>query len=270
MNNIESNNNNIINFKKKKIDSNYLTPLTKEEEELLYLINKSSIANKILLADLDIFKYNEFDLLKKRNLKHEKNNQKLLAQIGIISNKIYKEKSPEIVRNRQLFHDLLYNNTDNNDNSFLEKNKNYKNKVNKSQSIKKGLLPKIIKSEKSEKKLLNQINYSKKRVITNNNENIISNSENNNNIEGISLANAINNIEDIDKDKNKNKKFYYVFKNNKNIKKKLLPPINKQLFKLHRLKLNVNNIIDPTDQKHEDMMNMYKEIEYKNKHRFVV
>ena len=259
MNNIESNNNNIINLKKKNTNNNYSKQLTKEEEDLLYIINKSSLANKIIMTDLDLFKYNEFDFLKKRNLMHEKNNQKLLAQVGIISNKIYKDISPERGRNRKLLHDLLFNYSDNNDNSFLENNKKYKNKINKSQSIKKGFLPKIFNSEPSEKRI-NHINYSNKRILTNNKEI--------NNIEGISFTNDINNIED--KDKNKNKKYYYVIKNNKNIKKQLLPPINKQLFKLHRLKLNVDNIIDPTDQKHEDMMKMYKEIEFKNKNRFVI
>ena len=58
--------------------------------------------------------------------------------------------------------------------------------------------------------------------------------------------------------------------NNINDKKQQLPPVNKFKWNYHKLKLNKNNAIGHTDQKHEEMMKLYKELEYKKKNRFVI
>jgi len=253
MDNYELNHNKII-LKNRIIP---VLSLSKEEEELLYLFKKNNLANKISMTDLSLLNYNQFNRLKKNNVKYE-NNQKLLNQIEDMYSKIYREKP---LKKQELLHNMLYNNSEN-DNSYSEK----KNIFKKQNSIKKKLLPKLITPELSQPKNLKKKNNSRKAILL---SNIYTNNEINDANEA-SFPNSNNNSED------KNKKCYYIIKSNKNINdnrqkgKEQLPPINKFRFKFHKLKLNINNEIDFSDQQHEDMMKMYKEIEYKNKNKFFV
>lgn len=51
-------------------------------------------------------------------------------------------------------------------------------------------------------------------------------------------------------------------------KKFILPPISHFKFKIHRIKLNINNDIDKNEE--EKMMKLYKELEFQNKNKFVI
>ena len=141
MDNYELNHNKII-LKNRIIP---VLSLSKEEEELLYLFKKNNLANKISMTDLSLLNYNQFNRLKKNNVKYE-NNQKLLNQIEDIYSKIYREKP---LKKQELLHNMLYNNSEN-DNSYSEK----KNIFKKQNSIKKKLLPKLITPELSQPKNL--------------------------------------------------------------------------------------------------------------------
>ena len=233
---------------------------SREEKELIYLMKKYNFANNIAQTELDLNNYNY--PLKKKKSKHEINNQRLLDQVELVYNKIYKEKPIIKSQNKKLLHDMLFNFTENEENSFIEKQKLFRKKTDNN-SIKKNFLPKLITSEQRMK------NNSKRILLTNNNANI--------NINKIKDDEKINERSFSYSNKNiieeNNKRYYLIRGNNKidnNVKKTKLPPINRFAFKFHKLKLSVNNEIDHTDQKHEDMMKMFKEIEFKNKNRFFV
>ena len=63
-----------------------------------------------------------------------------------------------------------------------------------------------------------------------------------------------------------NKKCYYFMKTEKN--KIVLPPINQFKFKVHKLKLKVDNNEDKEQE--EKMMKLYKELEIINKNKFFI
>ena len=159
---------------------------------------------------------------------------------------------------------MLYNKSEN-ENYYIEKN----NKFKRHNSIKKKLLTNIFSSELSQPKNINKKSYSKKAIFSNNNYSHIY-SNNYNEIYDMNAPFSNQNINNLNSE-DKNKK-YYIIKSNKNIHNKRgeLPPINSFRFKFHKLRLNVNNEIDYTDQQHEEMMKQYKEIEFKNKNRFFV
>ena len=48
----------------------------------------------------------------------------------------------------------------------------------------------------------------------------------------------------------------------------ILPPINKFKYNVKKIKLNINNDLDKSEE--EKMMNLYKELEFQNKFKFVV
>ena len=48
----------------------------------------------------------------------------------------------------------------------------------------------------------------------------------------------------------------------------ILPPINRFKYNVKKLKLNINNDLDKSEE--EKMMNLYKELEFQNKFKFVV
>lgn len=258
MNNKESNLNFIINSKINNLKNFPMIPLSRDEKELIYLMKKYNFSNKIVMTEFDLFKYNE--PLKKINSKHELNNKKLLDQVDLIYNKIYKEKIPQKSQSRKILHDMLFNYSENNENSHINKRILFQNKIDESQNpVRKKILPKLFSSELS-RKIFN-LNLPKENLIINNNSNNI---DENNIFNGNSFSHSNNSLD-------KNKKFYYLSKPNKNNKKKKLTPINRRFhFKCHKLKLNVNNDVDYSDQKHEEMMKMYKEIEYRNKNRFMI
>ena len=233
---------------------------SREEKELIYLMKKYNFANNIAQTELDLINYNY--PLKKKKSKHEINNQRLLDQVELVYNKIRKENPIIKSQNRKFLHDMLFNFTENEENSFMEKQKLFRKKP-EIKSIKKNFLPKLITSEQRMK------NNSKKILLTNNNANSNRNKiKDDDKINERSFSYSNKNIIE------ENNKIYYLLKgNNKidnNVKKMKLPPINRFRFKFQKLKLSVNNEIDHTDQKHEDMMKMYKEIEFKNKNRFFV
>ena len=63
-----------------------------------------------------------------------------------------------------------------------------------------------------------------------------------------------------------NKKCYYFMKTEKD--KMILPPINQFKYKVHRLKLKVNN--NENKEQEERMMKLYKELEIINKNKFFI
>lgn len=215
--------------------------LSKEDEELFDLIRNYNILNSLANRDLN----------SKKN-KQEKNKIKLVDQIGAISNKILSEKTQEEKNQEKLINDLLYQNDFK---YILEKRREKYNHLDKSQSsVRRKLLPKLSPQNRS-----NQLNKSKKDILMY--SGIIA--EENYERERASFYDLINS------DK-KNKNYYLLFRNNINCKKQQLPPVNKFKWNYHKLKLDINNAIDPSDQKHEEMMKLYKEMEYKNKNRFVI
>ena len=258
---------NIIYNKNSKIKS-----LSKDEEELLYLLNKNNYSNIISNTELNIIKlsHNENSENKSRNnIKREKYNDNLVNQIGEVSNKINYVKSLQELKREKMYNDILFNNSQNdkNDNNFvgnsyLDKNKISKSKIQiiKSQSsVKNKLLPKLFN--------YNLLIRSKK---LNSKKNIFENNSNNPKLKNrkfdidwvtISKTNA-------NSDRNY-KKNYYVITSKKNLKSKL-PPINRFKLNIHNMKLKVNNEIDHSDKYHEDMMKLYKQLEYQNKNRFVI
>ena len=234
--------------------NNHIIPLSKEEEELLYLIKKSNFVNKISITEFDLFKLNDDNLLNKEMNKRRKDNEKLVNQIELVYNKINKDKPHEESKRKRLMHEMLFNIPKDCDRH--KRNKNDGNQISK-----KNLLPKLFSSEMSQQKKSNKLNNSRKDIF--NNSKLYSNTESNTNILiPHSLSN--NNSQD------KNKKLYYIIQPNKNSSKSRLPPINKFRYKFHKLKLDVNNEIDHSDQQHEEMMRMYREIEFRNKNRFVI
>ena len=258
---------NIIYNKNSKIKS-----LSKDEEELLYLLNKNNYSNIISNTELNIIKlsHNENSEKKSRNnIMRDKYNDYLVNQIGEVSNKINYVKSLQELKREKMYNDILFNNSQNdkNDNnivgnSYLDKNKisKSKNQIIKSQSsVKNKLLPKLFNYNLLIKsKNLN----SKRNIIENNSPNPkLKNGKFDIDWVTISKTNA-------NSDRNY-KKNYYVITSKKNLKSKL-PPINRFKLNIHNMKLKVNNEIDHSDKYHEDMMKLYKQLEYQNKNRFVI
>ena len=262
MNNESSHNYKKINDSRNKNKMNIpIVSLKSEEEELLYLMKKCNLVDNIVQTEQDLLKNNS--QLKKRNLEQQLNNQILLSQVDSVYNKIYQENS-FAKQNKKKLHDFLFNFSENIENSFRERQKLLQNKYEqRKKSIKKKLLPKIVIHEQNK---INQINnMSKKNLLTSSNVNKGKEDES---MDGRSFSYSKKNI------LRENSKKYYLIKGNKNmennVKNNKLPPINKSMFKYHKLKLSVNNQIDLTDQKHEDMMKMYKELELRNKRRFMI
>ena len=254
MNKKESNINYIDNSNK-NLKKFPIISLSRDEEELIYLMKKSNLTDKIEISEFDLFKYNI--PLKKINSKRDLNNKKLVDQVDLIYNKIYTDKIPQKSESKKLIHYMIFNESENKENSRFDKSKLFQNKKDIFRNpIRKKLLPKLFSSELSGNKI--NKNFSKINLLTNNDSNYI----NENNIIDENNSHSNNNFLD------KNKKIYYLINSNK---KKKLPPINKRnKFKLQKIKLNVINAVDPTDQKHEEMMRMYKEIEFRNKKRFII
>ena len=219
--------------------------LSKEDKELFDLIRNYNISNNLVYRDLNLIQS-----LKKN--KYEKNKVKLVDQIDAISNKILSEKTQEEKNQEKLIKDLLYKNDFNYN---LEKRRDKYNHLDKSQSsVKRKMLPKLSPQNKS-----NQLNKSKKDILMYSRINTDENYE-----KGKALF-----FDLINSDK-KNKNYYLLIRNNINGKKQQLPPVKKFKWNYHKLKLDINNAIDRTDQKHEEMMKLYKEFEYKKKNRFVI
>jgi len=240
MNIIEKHNDSLNSYNKNSSKSRLMI-LSKEDEELFDLIRNYNVPSSLVNRDLN----------SKKN-KHEKNKIKLVDQIGAISNKILSEKTQEEKNQEKLINDLLYQNDFK---YILEKRREKYNHLDKSQSsVKRKLLPKLSPQNRS-----NQLNKSKKDILMYSGINTEENYEK----ERASFFDLINS------DK-KNKNYYLLFRNNINCKKQQLPPVNKFKWNYHKLKLDVNNAIDPSDQKHEEMMKLYKEMEYKNKNRFAI
>ena len=241
MNIIQKQHNDSLNSNNKNSHKSRIMLLSKEDEELFDLIRNYNISNSFLNRDLN----------SKKN-KHEKNKVDLVDQIGSISNKILSEKTQEEKNQEKLINDLLYKNDFNYN---LEKRREKYNHLDKSQSsVRRKLLPKLSPQNRS-----NQLNKSKKDILMYSRINTEENCEK----EKASFFDLIN----LDK---KNKNYYLLFRNNINDKKQQLPPLNKFKWNYHKLKLDKNNAIDHTDQKHEEMMKLYKELEYKKKNRFVI
>ena len=262
--NIKSSNNKVNNSRNKISENNQAFQLSREEEEILYLINKCKFKDQISMTDLKLLNYNDYANLNKKNYLRDNNNLKLINQVELIYNRIYKQPQ-EKQRNKKLLHDMLFNRSESTEPSYLEKNNGSFNKIDKSHSsIKKKILPKLFNPDENLNKFKpNRVEQSRKELFLNNNIN----SDDSNDIK--ELYNRENN-----NSKDKIKKFYYIIKSNKNInenkRKNHLPPINKFRIKYNKFRLNVNNEINYSDQKHEDMMKMYKEIEFKNKNKFMV
>jgi len=240
MNIIQKQHNDSLNSKNKNSHKSRIM-ISKEDEELFDLIRNYNISNSFVNRDLN----------SKKN-KHEKNKVKLVDQIGAISNKILSEKTKEEKNQEKLINDLLYKY----DFKYnLEKRRDKYNHLDKSQSsIRRKLLPKLSPQNRA-----NQLNKSKKDIL------IYSriNTEENYEKERASFFDLVNSNK-------KNKNYYLLIRNNINDKKQQLPPVNKFKWNYHKLKLNKNNAIGHTDQKHEEMMKLYKELEYKKKNRFVI
>ena len=262
---------NIIYNKNSKIKS-----LSKDEEELLYLLNKNNYSNMISNTELNLIKLNHNENSEKilrKNIKRDRYNDNLVNQVGEVSNKINYEKSLQEIRRERMYNDILFNNSqnkkkDNNNvgNSYLDKNKISKSKVQiiKSQSsVKNKLLPKLLNYNiLIQSKKVN----SKKNLFENNSPNPNPNPNLKNekfDIDWVTISKT-----NVNSDR-KYKKNYYVITSKKNLKSKL-PPINRFKLNIHNMKLKVNNEIDHTDKYHEDMMKLYKQLEYQNKFRFVI
>ena len=255
-NNIEWEHKNDKKIKNKEFKRMKKLLLSKEEEELLYLMGKNNFANQISMTDLNLLPNNDNN--KKRN---NKNNVNLVNQIGLVYNKIYEKDKYRKINNKKLLDDIFKNNSEIFDNSYICNNKDIlsENKEERKKTKRRNL-PKIIRSQFSKDNGSNKLYKSRKDIKIPNNISYFNNE--------LTASNVNNRIHS----ENKFKQYYYLIKNNKNKsnRKLLLPPINNVLFKCHKLKLNINNEIDPTDEKHEEMMKLYKEIEIRNKNRFVI
>jgi hypothetical protein len=229
----------------------------KIEDELLYLIKKSNFAKKISITEFDLLNIDENNNnFNKVNKKRNKNNEKVINQIELVYNKINKDKPKEESRRRRLMHEMLFHSPT--DHTRLMQNKN-----NIIHNTNKKFLPKLFYSEISHslhRQKINHVSNSRKEIF--NNQKFHSNTDCNTSIK--KLFSQSNNNSQV-----KNKKNYYVIQNRNN-KKSKLPPINSFRLNYQKLKLDVNNEIDHADQQHEDMMKMYREIEFRNKYRFVV
>ena len=244
--------------------------LSKDEEELLYLLNKNKYSNMISNTELNLIKFNPNENSEKKfryNIKRDRYNDNLVNEVGEVSNKINYEKSLQERKREQLYNGILFNNSQNdkNDNNSVIKSYLDKSKISKSKN-------QIIKSQSSGKnKLLPKLsNYNllihNKKL--NSNKNIIENNSPNMMKERFDIDWVTISKTNLNSDR-KYKKNYYVITSKKNLKSKL-PPINRCKLSIHNMKLKVNNEIDPTDKYHEDMMKLYKQLEYQNKNRFVI
>ena len=213
-----------------------LLELKEEEDNLLYQKRKQKFANKINVTELDLEK-KESRMFKNFNSKHNLNNNKILNQIQSISKKIYLN-SPQDKKNKML-REILFS--------------QYKGDYN-------------IKS----------------------NNNIYSNNSDNNNDNNINHYNRQNNffhkvtsIENksinirIKKDNEKENKENYSLLQRKsynevktNNSKYFLPPIQQFRYNVKKLKLNINNNVNKSEE--EKMMKLYKEYEFLNKNKFVI
>jgi hypothetical protein len=234
-----------FNSNNKNSQKSRIMTLSKEDQELFDFIKNYNYSNNKVKGDFNLIQS------PKKN-KHEEYKAKLLNQIGAISNKILSEKTQEEKNQEKIINDLLYKKDFKYD---LEKRGMKYNHLDKSQSlIKRKLLPKLSPQNK-----YNQLNKSNKDIL------LYSRIKTDDNYEDqrASFSDLIN----ADK---KNEKYYLLIRNNINGKKQQLPPVNKFKWNYHKLKLDKNNAIDYTDQKHEEMMKLYKELEYKKKNRFVI
>ena len=224
-----------------------MNSLSNEEEELLYLMKKSNFINQISNTELSMLHINNYKPLKRKKSRYEKNKEKLISQVGVISERIKKEKSKEEKKKEQYLYDILYRNPQNENkaNSFEKKRMLFNQNCRSQSFVRKKLLPKLNYPDISQRNNLGNILNSKKEVL------LYSNNDEYNYYNG---------------PEKKNKKLYYIIGANK----PKLPPINKFKLNIPKLRLNVNNQVNLSDQKHEDMMRMYKELEYKNKFRFIL
>ena len=233
-------NTNIYNSQKSRI-----MILSKEDQELFDLIKKYNISNNIVNGD-----FNLIHSSKKNKLEEYK--AKILNQVSAISNRILSKKSQEEKNQEKIINNLLYKNDCNHN---LEKRGEKYFRLEKSKSsVKRKLLPKLSPQNK-----FIQLNKSKKDIL------IYSriNTDENYKKENASFFDLINSNK-------KNKNYYLLIRNNINGKKQQLPPVNKFKWNYHKLQLDINNAIDHTDQKNEEMMKLYKEKVNKNKNRFVI
>jgi len=242
MNIIQKAHNDYLNSNNKKSQKSRIMILSKEDEELLNLINKYNISKNILNRDFQSPKKNKI----------EKNKVKLVDQIGAISSRILSEKTQEEKNEEKLINDLLYKNDFNC--NLDKKGEKYYHLYKSQSSVKKKLLPKL-----SPQKRFNQLNKSKKDIFFYSRNYTDENYEN----ERKSFFDLINS-------EKKNKNYYLLIKNSRNGKKQVLPPVNKLKWNYHKIKLDINNEIDHNDQKREEIMKFYKEFESKKKNRFVI
>ena len=213
-----------------------LLELKEEEDNLLYQNRKKKFANKINVTELDLEK-KESRMFKNFNSKHNLNNNKILNQIQSISKKIYLN-SPQDKKNKML-REILFS--------------QYKGDYN-------------IKS--------NNNMYSNNNDSINNNNINHYNRQNNFFHKVTSPENKIINIrikKDNEKESKENfsllqRKSYNEVKTNKS--KYFLPPIQQFRYNVKKLKLNINNNVNKSEE--EKMMKLYKEYEFLNKNKFVI
>ena len=213
-----------------------LLELKEEEDNLLYQNRKKKFANKINVTELDLEK-KESRMFKNFNSKHNLNNNKILNQIQSISKKIYLN-SPQDKKNKML-REILFS--------------QYKGDYN-------------IKSN-------NNIYSNNNDSINNNNINHY-NRQNNFFHKVTSPENKNINIrikKDNEKENNENfsllqRKSHNEVKTNKS--KYFLPPIQQFRYNVKKLKLNINNNVNKSEE--EKMMKLYKEYEFLNKNKFVI
>ena len=202
----------------------------------MYQNRKKKFANKINVTELDLEK-KESRMFKNFNSKHNLNNNKILNQIQSISKKIYLN-SPQDKKNKML-REILFS--------------QYKGDYN-------------IKSN-------NNIYSNNNDSINNNNINHY-NRQNNFFHKVTSRENKIINIrikKDNEKENNENfsllqRKSHNEVKTNKS--KYFLPPIQQFRYNVKKLKLNINNNVNKSEE--EKMMKLYKEYEFLNKNKFVI
>ena len=101
-NNIEWEHKNDKKIKNKEFKRMKKLLLSKEEEELLYLMGKNNFANQISMTDLNLLPNNDNN--KKRN---NKNNVNLVNQIGLVYNKIYEKDKYRKINNKKLLDEEL-------------------------------------------------------------------------------------------------------------------------------------------------------------------
>ena len=202
----------------------------------MYQNRKKKFANKINVTELDLEK-KESRMFKNFNSKHNLNNNKILNQIQSISKKIYLN-SPQDKKNKML-REILFS--------------QYKGDYN-------------IKTN-------NNIYSNNNDSINNNNINHY-NRQNNFFHKVTSPENKIINIrikKDNEKESKENfsllqRKSYNEVKTNKS--KYFLPPIQQFRYNVKKLKLNINNNVNKSEE--EKMMKLYKEYEFLNKNKFVI